>query len=581
MLFSANQQFQIPLFQRGYVWSKTNWQQLWEDVTSLVDQQPSATHFMGSLVCVAHPTVPGQIPQFLVIDGQQRLITFAILFAALRDVSRVCNSEELAEEIKSTFLLHTYKKDYERFKVLPRLRERQAFFDLLEERTLHDDRSLITPTYKYFYQNIKRYAIGDSETRLRLLCDAIVARITFVMITLDSENSFAIFEALNGTGQKLEESDLIRNYIFMHVPLSNQDNVDNKYWQPFETSLAPEGNQSGLKLTDFYRDFLMRTSGQIKRGTVHLQFKNYIDDNNKDVEAIVGKLQLTASHYRWIIGMNQHPSPDINRELARLRTIGVTTPYPLLLRLLELHQQSVITTPDAVNCLIAIESYLIRRQIIGASKQSYWFHFSECIKGVDSAVALATSPVAAIIQALMGADQKDGWPSDDRFINDLKTYRIYTHAPNLVRLFLQATEDELGHKERVNVEQLLADRQLQIEHILPQAINEDEDGSVWKEVLGVDWERIHQRYLDTLGNLTLTGYNPELSNRAFTSKRPIYASSNLGINREIAEQEEWGADAISRRSEALGTILVRIWPSPLNLNSRTESHSAPSSIGAT
>jgi len=555
-LLSPVHQFQIPLFQRAYVWDRKNWQQLWDDLKDLTEGEPSETHFMGSFVCLTIPTVPGQVPQFLVIDGQQRMITFAILFSSIRDLARELGASPLAAEVDGTYLLNQYKGGNERYKVLPRLRDRNALFGVIDTTPVANNTSLITPGHKFFLQAIRSYVNKDMGSLSRL-CNSIISRVSFVMITLDKENPFAIFESLNGSGQKLEESDLIRNQVFMQMPLDEQDSFDQNYWQPFESSMSAEQGIPAIPLTDFYRDFLMKSGGHVKRGSVYVKFKEHIEHLGNSA-LIVSSLNSYAGTYRWLYRPRTTPDNILKLHLSRMSRINITTSYPLLLHIIEFWKTGAIDESQLETILEIVQSYLIRRQIAGLSKQSYWFHFSEAIKATSSA---NSNVVDGLVKLLDRVDGEGGWPSDDIVLERLKSYPIYQSAPELARLILQAVEESYGHKEVVEIDQLISDRSLTLEHVLPQQVGDDDDGQAWKDMLGIDWERTHQQYVHTIGNLTLTGYNSPLANRAFASKRPTYANSNLELNRCISRNEAWDAAVILTRSQELGRKLVELWPS--------------------
>ena len=239
-LLHSGDQFIIPVFQREYVWRERDWERLWDDLCALEESDGPPEHFMGSIVSVpSHENQPGQPSRYLVIDGQQRLITFTALLCALRDHAKSYGLDKLAAQVQKSYLIHEFGEGLARYKVLPRIRDRQQFFDLVDEKALVA-KSRIREAYSYFFQKMGALD-GDAEASLRSMVNAVTARLSLVTITLQpDQNPFAIFATLNATGQKLEEADLIRNYVFMGVPLPEQDDFDAQQWIPFEARFLAE-----------------------------------------------------------------------------------------------------------------------------------------------------------------------------------------------------------------------------------------------------------------------------------------------------------------------------------------------------
>ncbi|HSH82647.1 MAG TPA: DUF262 domain-containing protein, partial [Herpetosiphonaceae bacterium] len=274
-------------------------------------------HFMGSLVCMQDEHLPGKVPQYLVIDGQQRLITSAILLCALRDAAQTQGLEELAAEIQENYLVHRFKKGLEHYKVLPRLRDRQAVFDLVDGTSTPGSDDRVHQAYAYFGERLGEAAKKQGVERLEALFRIISGSLSLVMITLKDENPYAIFETLNSTGQPLDEADLIRNYVFLKVPIAEQDAFDDEYWRPFEDGLGAVGDGAAIPLKDFFRDFLMRGGKYVRQNGVYVAFQQYVEQGNIAPIDLVAKLGRGAEHYRWIQRLTGVPDKRLRRELAR------------------------------------------------------------------------------------------------------------------------------------------------------------------------------------------------------------------------------------------------------------------------
>lgn len=320
-LLHTGDQFVIPVFQREYVWRERDWERLWDDLSALREADGPVEHFMGAIVSVpSQDNQPGEMSRYLVIDGQQRLITFGALLCAIRDHAKMYNLDTLGAQIQKSYLIHEFGEGLERYKILPRIRDREQFFNLVDEKTLKG-RSRIGDAYAYFSEKMGD-ADGETEQFLRDMLTAVTAQLSLVTITLQpDQNPFAIFASLNATGQKLEEADLIRNFVFMDVPLTQQDAFDNESWTPFESRFLGQGRGSAVDLTDFYRDFLMRNGRYVRKDEVYLGFQR--DDAAKEAtrQALVAELDRAATRYLWISRPDTAPTASLRLELARIRRL--------------------------------------------------------------------------------------------------------------------------------------------------------------------------------------------------------------------------------------------------------------------
>ncbi len=274
ILYSRDQ-YIVPFFQREYSWKKENWTRLWSDVLDLVKDGGKSRHFIGPLVCTPFEPFPGE-SKFQLIDGQQRMTTLSVLLAALRDVARERGEENVEAEINEDFLVHKRGKGWDRLKILPRAGDREVLRGIIEgDVTKEMKRQRLYRAYRYFRRMLERHVEGLEQARpeLRRFLAALTRQLSLVVITIDGENPYEIFESLNSTGLPLEESDLIRNYLFMQVPLSEQDFFNNQTWQPFEDLFEASDTHGALNATDFFRNYIMREGAYSKRGSTFADFK--------------------------------------------------------------------------------------------------------------------------------------------------------------------------------------------------------------------------------------------------------------------------------------------------------------------
>lgn len=549
-LLHSNDQYVIPLFQRYYAWERNDWQRLWDDVNDLLEPDAPAEHFMGSLVCMQGDHLPGKVAQYLVIDGQQRLITSAILLCALRDEARKQDLAKLADQINNNFLVHAYEDGLDHYKILPRLRDRQSIFDLVDASTSRgDDR--VYQAYTFFRERLVEAVAKHNPEHLRRLLGLISGSLSMVMITLKDENPYAIFETLNSTGQPLDEADLIRNYVFLRVPLDKQDAFDEGSWRPFEDGLAAADGVPAIPLKDFFRDFLMRGGKYVRQNGVYIAFQQFVEQEQLTPGQLTGILARAAENYRWIQRPSTAPDKGLRRELTRIRRLGVSTAYPLVLHLLDRYEHGDLSLDELIGCLRVLQSFVIRRSIVGETTRPYSHFFPSVARDL---------PATGVLKSLAAQFAKRGWPDDERFTAALVEFALYRRELVTARLLLLALEEAEGHKEALDVDAMLGQNKLQIEHVMPQAVGDDAHGQAWQDMLGQDWRAAHDALVDTLGNLTLTGYNPSLSNKPYEEKCEEYDRSHLELNRYFATQAIWDASAIRARGKELAADIAAIWP---------------------
>ena len=572
-LLHGDSQFIIPLFQRFYEWDRENWSALWDDILAQLEPDAPTGHFMGSIVCMQGKGHPGDPTPYVVIDGQQRLITFTALFCALRDLSQKI-LPSLAALVEDHYLVDAHLKGYARYKVLPRLRDRKAFYAVVDASEGSHAHARVTDARDFYLQRLRAELKEHQPERLQDIFNVVKDRLLLVSIVLDQDESpYAIFETLNSRGKKLKESDLIRSHIFMNVGLDDQDEFDEGQWRPFEDSFAKLGDHPELSATDFYRDFLMREGRYVRRDAIYASFREMLAEDAQPPADLVAALSRVAAHYQWMARPHLDPAlvPSgavrerlqelrerdgdgrITRELGRLLDLDVSVVNPLMLSLLERFDAGTLPHEELLGCLRAIESFVVRRSIAGESTRPYSRFFPESVASLD--------PGSAELKSLCLRLYSRGWPGDDAFTAALLRFPIYWRNRQLTRLALQVVEEEHESKE-IDVAQLIAGKKLQIEHVMPQTIADGDNGDGWPAMLGEDWREVHKRCLHTIGNLTLTAYNPELSNKPYADKCLEFATnSKLDLNTYFAKVDVWNEVTIEERGRALAAELAGIFPS--------------------
>lgn len=389
-ILNSPNRYIIPVFQRYYSWGLPEWSQLWENLLELQHPQEGEvlTHFMGALVFVPEAAT-SNMPTYLVIDGQQRLITFSLLLCALRNVARSSNYAELAAEITDTYLIHPYRKMPEHFRLFPRQRDREEYLAILKHAAYKGERGNITQALIFFLRQIQGLAPegGFSEDELRELFYLISGRLEFVYITLDDENPYRIFKSLNSTGVNLSEADLIRNFMLMEIgnDTAAQDAFDDAYWRPLEEQFVDEkGQLNSRDLSHFFRDFLMADGRYIPLAATFYNFERRYHTETFDVQALTLELRQNAQLYNVIRGLQSHKNEQINRALHRLRPLNPRTTYPLLLNLLRRVEAKKLSIKEFVNCVVLIGTFLRQRQEADEPSRPYSRWFVAACRALDS-----------------------------------------------------------------------------------------------------------------------------------------------------------------------------------------------------
>jgi len=554
-ILHAGDQYVIPVFQRYYTWEKANWDQLWEDVLAVAEHSADAArHFMGSIVCVPEAHVPGVVPAYQVIDGQQRLTTLSLLLAAVRDGAAEKGWNELAAEVEENYLIHRFKKGQERYKVHPRLRDRTAYFgviDKIADRVADAGESRVLKAYDYHRSRLTAERLLGAEEKLRAFFTVLTTRVDFVSITLSGESPYKIFKSLNSTGVDLEQGDLIRNHVFMALPAAEQDAFDDDQWRPLEKHFDVDGKLDGRSFAAFFRDALMRNGAYVGEDEIYESFeKQFPLSKVKPIDVARG-FAKRAKHYDWIRGVNAHPDATVDDALRSIRGLRATTAFPTVMALLEAQDAGKLKMSDLRTALASISSFILRRYVCGEGSRAYGRWFCAACR------ELGDEPLKNLSGFLKGK----GWPDDATFVSKFERMNLYSSKYD--REVLLNLENALqASSERVALDKCW------IEHVMPQTIVEsDEDGAKWVAALGADWKRVKGEWEATPGNLTLVGYdyNIQMQNKPFEEKQPVLAASKVYMNRHFADPllKNWNEDAIKKRARGLAELAARVWIAPL------------------
>ena len=380
---------------------------------------------------------------------------------------------------------------------------------------------------------------GEKIEPKRLL-DIIEKRLMVVMINLsDTDDPYLIFESLNFKGSPLEQSDLVRNYFLMRFSVSDQQGVYDGLWLPMQ-------NRLGQGLTEFMRHFLGAEGEDVRKGDVYTAVRRLvIDSDSASVRILMTRMERLSTLYSRLSGVAAEPNPELNQYFDYFRRLDFGSVYPLLLALYEDYEDGQFALSEFVASMGILLSFILRRMVVGVPSNSLSGLFIASCKSKP----VTETPSAWLSTSLARESKNRRWPTDTEFED--RWVRAGVYGSRVCQVILECLEHSYGHHEIVSFEES------SIEHIMPQTLTPE-----WYEMLGADAAEVHAEWLHTMGNLTLTGYNPELSNRSYAEKRMLFATSHFELNRHFGDHEGWTVPDIEARARCLFKIAIQLWPRP-------------------
>lgn len=542
-------QFVIPIYQRTYSWAERECRQLWDDILRTGSNDDIAAHFVGSIVYIERGLyqVTSQSP-LLVIDGQQRLTTVSLLLEAL--ARELGDSEPVdgfsAKKIRDYYLLNPLEEGERGYKVLLTQTDKDTLLAIVQQEGLPQERSIRVVENFLFFQD----QIAGLKGELSPLCKGL-AKLFIVDLSLsrDQDNPQLIFESMNSTGRELTQADLIRNYILMGLEPGHQARLYQEHWRPMEVEFGQEGY--GRHFDSFMRHYLTVRTDEIPNvREVYDAFKvcaRSPEVAKRGVDALVADIHVAARDY-CAMALGKETDKGLGEAFADLRELKVDVAYPFLLELYGDYRAGILSRDHLLQAVRLVESYVFRRAVCGIPTNSLNKTFATFRR------ALEKERYPESIQAhflLLPSYRR--FPNDSEFERELKVRDLYNFRSR--SYWLRRLENH-GRKERVLVDEYT------IEHILPQNENLS---TAWRDALGPDWKRIQETWLHTLGNLTLSGYNAEYSDRSFYEKRDMdggFRHSPLRLNEGLGDVRAWDEATIRARADRLARLALDVWKAP-------------------
>ncbi|MCQ2758534.1 DUF262 and DUF1524 domain-containing protein [Helicobacter pylori] len=548
--FEQNQtnQFVIPIYQRLYSWKKEQCEQLWDDIIKIGGNDKMNGHFIGSILYVLDDNTHSS--PLLIIDGQQRLTTITLLLIALRNHSseEVEILEKFSRKHKKveSYLINSDKDGDKKFRLILSESDKDTLLSLIDK----DRRKPSEPSSKIM-ENFKLFEewISENTDKLETIFKGLEKlMIVWIALKKEKDDPQLIFESMNSKGIELTQTDLIRNYIVMETEVKKQEDFYNQYWRAMEENFKQSEKQSKREdlFNKFVRHYLTIKTGKIpNEKRVYEAFKDYQQKEGIEIEDLLKDLQKYCGYFCQI-AFKKEADKDLNKVLSFLVDLEMDVVYPLLLELYSDYKDGVLSKQDFIPIIALTESYLCRRAVCGLGTNSLNKVFPFVTKKINKDQYLESMKVH-----FGYLTEKQRFPNNDEFKKHFITIDFYHFKKN--KYFLERLEN-FDTKEPVNTQECT------IEHIMPKTLNWE-----WERDLGGNFQAIHEKYLHTIGNLTLTGYNEKYSNNSFQEKRDMekgFKQSSLKLNQSLKDLESFGEKEIEKRANDLADWALKIWTYP-------------------
>ncbi|MFP6020816.1 DUF262 domain-containing protein [Helicobacter pylori] len=547
---SQEKQFVIPIYQRVYSWEKEQCKQLWDDIIKTGGNDQIEGHFIGSIVFVHDGIYTTNYNELLIIDGQQRLTTITLLFIALRD--HLNDEYEFLEKfshqkIQNRYLINSDEKGDKKFRLILSESDKDTLLSLIDK----DRRKPSEPSLKIM-ENFKLFEewIRKNTDKLETIFKGLEKlMIVWIALKKEKDDPQLIFESMNSKGIELTQADLIRNYIIMETEVEKQEDFYNQYWRAMEEDFK----QNETLFNQFVRHYLTIKTREIPNiNKVYEAFKRYQQERGIETEVLLQDLQKYCGYFCRIVfkkedDNKEDDNKELNKALSFLVDLEMDVIYPLLLELYSDYIDGVLSKQDFTPIIYLIESYICRRAVCGLGTNSLNKVFASFTKKINKDQYLESIKA----HFLLLETTKGKFPKDSEFKNLFTTIDFYNLKEK--KYFLERLE-KFDTKEPVNTQECT------IEHIMPQTLNLE-----WERDLGENFQAIHDKYLHTIGNLTLTGYNKKYSNNSFQEKRDMekgFKQSPLRLNQSLKDLEPFGEKEIEKRANDLADFALKIWTYP-------------------
>lgn len=557
-LLTGSLRFTVPVYQRRYSWGEAQCRQLWSDIVT-AGRHPDRTHFTGSIVWMQEGVIgPDGVSRCLLIDGQQRLTSVTLLLIALAEYARE-HPENLRFSadmlIDRGYLVDKYATGEGRYKLTLSGDDREVLHSMCDH-VIAPDRPNQANIDSRLEANLDLFrslvaAIDDANVVWNGL-----QRLEVVSVTLDQgrDEPQLVFESMNSTGLDLETSDLVRNYMLMGCPMVEQNTLYADYWLPMERTLG------SLSFDAFLHDWMVVTLQKpVPKGrAMYSEFKRFAASSSlprmERTRDLLENMLEYARYYAAIKGIAAAGSGDMNvdRRLESIQNLDSTVTDSLVMYMFAAWKHHRTNRDGLLRMLADLESYLFRRMICSVSSNGLNKLVPSLIAKLESAEHDLVETFAALL--LTETAKATRMPTDEQFRQALLGEDLYRPAPRC-KYLLAGLENHNHPKDSRSFSEYT------VEHIMPQNAMAHVE---WRNMLA-DPDRF-PLLVNSLGNLTLTAYNSELSDGTFEQKknRAIggYDSEYLSISAELHDAAQWDEQKIAQRGARLADLALQVWANP-------------------
>ncbi|EFE85595.1 DUF4357 domain-containing protein [Fusobacterium periodonticum] len=538
--------FSIPVYQRDYNWQEKQCQRLFKDILQTGKNEKVSSYFLGSIVYIHDGIYGVGEKEFHVIDGQQRMTTLTLLFLAIYFKLKGTILTKDADKIYNQYVVNPYSEKEIKLKLLPPEENlyilNKISHNKFNELEAFQDRNMLK-NYLFFEKELESLSFED----MKHLSNGI-EKLIYIDIALEKgkDDPQKIFESLNSTGLDLSQGDLIRNYILMDLERGEQNRIYKEIWIPIENNCkVSDGSEITSYVSDFIRDYLtLKTEKISSKPKVFETFKSYYEKENDEK---LEDMKKYSEAYSYIIKPSLEKDKEIQRELDYLKSLDKTVINTFLIGILKDYKDNILEKDELLNMLILLQSYLWRRYITEKPTNA----LNKIFQGMYGKISRSGNYYENLVDVLMAED----FPTDEELESALKLKNVYKDKEKLNYVFKKL--ENYNHNELIDFD----NEKITIEHIFPQKPNK-----AWKENYSDNELEQMISFKDTISNLTLTGSNSNLSNKAFHEKRDDevhgYRNSKLYMNKYLGRLEEWNLLSMEARFESLYDDIIKIWKRP-------------------
>ncbi len=543
---------EIPVYQRNYDWKKENCRQLFDDIVNNTKQlNTRRKHFFGSIIYIIDQNTDNRS----IIDGQQRIMTVALLLSAIRDLidsgEITANDQNLSAKIDRRLV----DQDDHKVFIRPVKNDRLSYDSIVLHKTDdYQSSSNIYINYSFFKEKLRSLpedvsidAFYESINRLQVM---------IIRLNNQEDDAQMVFESINSTGLNLSEGDKIRNFLLMNLDSRMQERLYDDYWTKIEANAGD--------LSRFFRDYLTAIDETIPNlNHIYQSFKEHSYRLMDRGIAIGDYFSILLNYSKFFNAIRNHNLDYISRKASntmyRINYMESTVSYPFLLRILDSYDAGTISKTDVEQILDILENYLLRRAICGKPTNALNKVFQSLYRSLVK-LGIDNEPADKLKFIILSKEGSSSYPSNAEVSDCLYQMDIYNNhklCPSVLSVLEGGNKDSGNILIRIDCPDQ-SDR-LTIEHIMPQKKTE-----AWKKEIGDNYDEVHREWVHRLGNLTLTAYNSEYGCKSYSEKLNMESNglkySPLNLNQFMKNVDSWSLDVLIKRNKMLVNDFIRLMP---------------------